>query len=77
MAELDSNWMGVAYVLIAFILVSLDNTYGITYNLFGNLLGSNSQVEYGMGNTFAHKGFILHIIVFAILIILPMVLIKK
>jgi len=63
--------LGVLYAVLAMVLVSLNNTYSITYNLFGKLLGSSSQDSYGKGNTFKNPGFLLHIVVFAILIAIP------
>ena len=63
--------LGILYAVLAMVLVSLTNTYNITYNLFGKLLGSGSQASYGTGNTFKNPGFLLHIVVFAILIAIP------
>ena len=59
------------------IIVSLSMTYGITYKLFGKLLGSTTQMSYGDGMNFTQPGFLLHIIVFALLIFVPMYFIKK
>jgi len=52
-------------------------TYGITYKIFGKLLGSTSQISYGDGMNFAQPGFLLHIIVFALLIFIPMYFYKQ
>ena len=68
--------LGIVYAVLAMVLVSLNNTYNITYNLFGKLVGATSQASYGTGNTFKQPGFLLHILVFAILVAVPMFLNK-
>ena len=60
------------YAVLAFILVSLDTTYSITNSIFGNLVGSTSSQPYGRGLSLNNRGFLLHIVVFALLIALPM-----
>jgi hypothetical protein len=52
------------------ILVSLDGTYTITGSIFG---GDSS---YGTGMSLKNKGFYIHIIVFALLMALPMLMCK-
>ena len=59
------------------VLVSLDGTYNLTYNLFGNLIGVNDQSSYGLGLNLKNKGFILHIVLFTILLVTPMLLCKS
>ena len=59
------------------IIVSLSMTYDVTYKLFGSILGSTNQTSYGHGMNFNQRGFLLHIIVFALLIFVPMYFIKK
>ena len=63
--------LGIVYAVLAMVLVSLANTYNITYNLFGKLVGSGSQASYGQGNTLKQPGFLIHILVFALLIAVP------
>ena len=65
------------YTVLVMVLVSLDGTYSITYNLFGKLVGSKDQTEYGTGMNIKNRGFLLHILVFAILIVIPMVACKS
>jgi len=64
--------MCILYTVLAMVIVSLDKTYSITYKLFGNLIGATSMSDYGMGMSFSNKGFLLHILVFAILMAIPM-----
>jgi len=59
------------------IIVSSSLTYKLTYKLFGSLLGASSQLSYGTGMNFSERGFLLHIIVFALLVGIPMYLYKK
>ena len=65
------------YVVIVMVIVSLSLTYKLTYKLFGGLLGETSQLSYGTGMDFNQSGFLLHIIVFALLVGIPMYLYKK
>jgi hypothetical protein len=62
----------LALIVLIFIIVSLDLTYGITYSIFGKLLGSSGKVDFGTGMTFMNRGFILHVVVFAALVALVM-----
>jgi hypothetical protein len=65
----------ILYTVLAFVFVSLDGTYQLTYKLFGKMTGK-SQADYGTGNKLPQPGFIIHILVFALLIALPMFLNK-
>ena len=56
---------------IAMILISMSTVYSNTYNLFGKMVGSNSQTEYGTGESLSNRGLIMHAIVFALLVFLP------
>ena len=60
------------YTVVVMIIVSLSITYDITYKLFGKLFGSMGQMSYGSGMKFNQPGFLLHIVVFALLIFAPM-----
>jgi hypothetical protein len=55
------------YTVLVMILVSLDGTYSITHSL----CSKTSQEKYGTGMTFKNKGFILHILIFTLLILTP------
>jgi hypothetical protein len=60
------------YAVVVMVIVSLSLTYNITYKLFGKMLGSMGQMSYGTGMSFNQPGFLLHIVVFALLIYVPM-----
>ena len=61
------------YTVLVMVLVSLDGTYNITHSLFGN----GNQNSYGMGMNLKNRGFYIHIFLFTILIITPMVMCKS
>jgi hypothetical protein len=75
--ETKSVVVVTVYLTLVMILVSLDSVYGITNNIFGKLIGAPDQVSYGIGMNFNQRGFILHIIVFALLVALPMIYMKQ
>ena len=68
--------MTTLYLTLVFILVSLDSVYNITHNIFGTMTSSD-QTSYGVGMNFNEPGFIIHIIVFALLVVLPMMFLKR
>ena len=61
----------ILYSVLALVFVSLNNTYQLTYKFFGKFLKVD-QATYGSGNTFKNPGFLIHIVVFALLIGVPM-----
>ena len=63
------------YTVLAMILVSLDGTYNITHAFFGNILNSE-QKDYGVGMSLNNTGFLIHIVLFGVLIALPMLMCK-
>ena len=63
----------IIYTVLLFVFVSLDGTYNITHALFGNLTGD----DYGNGVSLKSKGFYIHVVVFAVLIALPMLMCKS
>ena len=69
--------LSTLYTVLAMILVSLDGTYNITYNILNSLGLKVDQVEYGTGMKLNQKGFLLHVVVFAVLVAVPMVLCKS
>ena len=70
-----SNY-SIIYIILAFILVSLDGTYNITYRLL-KMLGLNvDQEKYGYGMSLSQSGFLLHIIVFGLLLCIPKMMCK-
>ena len=77
MADLKLIALSTLYVVLAMILVSLGATYQLTYKLFGGLTGSKTQSDYALGMKPTKPGFIIHVIVFALLVAVPMFLSKK
>ena len=73
----DKKIICLLYTVVVFIIVSLNNTYLITNKLFGNLVKQPNPNLYGVGQTFKNRGFLLHVIVFALLVGAPMFLSKK
>ena len=61
--------MCTLYATLAFILVSLAGTYKLTKGIFAD---KDKPDDYGVGQRFDQKGFLLHIVVFALLIFVPM-----
>jgi hypothetical protein len=57
----------ILYITLVMILVSLDGTYNITYTLFGH----GGQKKYGIGMKINNPGFIISIILFAVLVSVP------
>ena len=77
MADLKLIGLSTLYVVLAMVLVSLSGTYQLTYKLFGGLTGSKKHHDYGIGMKITQPGFIIHVIVFALLVAVPMFLSKK
>ena len=49
----------------------------VTYNVLKSLGLKMDQAEYGTGMKLSQKGFLLHIVVFAVLVAVPMMLCKS
>ena len=49
-----------------FIVISLGLTYSTTQKVFGSIVGQ-TDVKYGSGNGFSNRGFLLHAVVFGVL----------
>ena len=62
------------YTLFLMILLSLDGTYNLTHTILGRFVGSPSQETYGTGMKLSSPGFIIHLILFAILLVMPMLM---
>jgi hypothetical protein len=62
------------YVLILMVLLSLDGTYTLTHTILGRFIGSPSQEKYGTGMKLNSPGFIIHLILFAVFLIIPMMM---
>jgi hypothetical protein len=63
--------LSTLYTVLVMILVSLDGTYNVTHFILG---GGD---DYGVGMSLRSRGFYVHIILFAILIALPMLMCKS
>ena len=66
-----------AYVLILMVILSLDGTYTLTHTIFGGLVGAPSQEKYGTGMRLNSPGFIIHLILFAVFLIIPMMMYNR
>ena len=69
---MNSQIMCILYAVVVMVIVSLDSVYGLTYKLFGGLVGSGTQDDYATGMQLNEPGFIIHVIVFALLLSLPL-----
>ena len=69
--DLQHKLLIALYATLAMIVVSLSQTYSLTGEYLGGLVGGD-PTTYGSGNTFSNQGFVLHIVVFFLLILLPM-----
>ena len=54
---------------VIFIVVGFAPTYDATRGIFGGIV-KQSDNTYGMGNTFNNRGFIVHALVFAVIMYL-------
>ena len=70
--KLNNKLIITLYLTVLFILVSLKGVYELTYKWFGKMAGSNNQIEYGSGMMLSNRGLIIHAVVFALLVFLPM-----
>jgi phosphate starvation-inducible membrane PsiE len=58
----------IIYLVLAMVLVSLKPTYSLTKKVFGT---KSDEQEYGVGEKFTRMGFLVHIVVFALLASIP------
>jgi len=77
MIERKMIMLSTLYIVLAMVLVSLDGTYNITYKILKMFGIKINQDDYGTGMRLNQKGFLLHIVVFAALVALPMVMCKN
>jgi len=69
--------MCILYAVVVMVIVSLDSVYGLTYQLFGKLVGASSQDDYATGMQISEPGFIIHVIVFALILSIPLFMKKS
>jgi hypothetical protein len=62
----------IIYAILAFVFVSLQNTYQMTSNIF-----NNGNVDNKWGSSSLNMGVVVHGVVFLLLLWLPMLLSKK
>jgi hypothetical protein len=74
MAKLQPKLLLILYLVLAMVIVSLKPTFNLTKKVFGS---GKSEDEYGAGEDFGQMGFILHILVFALLAAVPFFFIKE
>lgn len=72
-AHLKLSMLSTLYVVLAFVLVSLAATYGLTQKIFGGLFKGKA---WGPGVQLNNAGFWVHAVVFALLVFVPMVMSK-
>jgi hypothetical protein len=60
----------IVYIVLVMVVFSLNETYSVTHKIFGKHL---TQEEYSTGLRINSLGFIIHLVFFTILIILPVV----
>ena len=63
---MDPKSKALLFSTLLFVLVGYSVTYNTTEGIFGGIVGQ-SGAAYGVGNTFSNYGFILHAIVFYVL----------
>jgi len=73
MPDLKLIFLSTLYVVLAFVLVSLAGTYNLTKKLFPKSMTD----KWGPGFDFSNKGFIVHTVVFSLLVALPMFFCKN
>ena len=74
MPDLKLIFLSTLYVVLAFVLVSLKGTYSLTKKIFASKSATDS---WGPGFDPSNKGFIVHAVVFALLVALPMFFCKS
>ena len=61
--------LALASVLV-FIVIGYGATYDATRGVFGKLVSQTDAGSYGQGNTFKQRGFIIHALVFGVIMYL-------
>ena len=62
------------YILLCFVLVSLKQTYTFTKGIFSP---KKSHTKYGTGMELSQNGFLLHAVVFTVLVAVPFYFVKE
>ena len=74
MNKQNAKLLLILYLVLSMVIVSLTPTYDLTKKIFGP---KASDADYGVGNNIDKYGFIIHIIVFALLAAVPFFFIKE
>ena len=56
--------------VVVFIVIGYGATYNATRGVFGKILKQEDAGSYGQGNTFKQRGFIVHALVFGVIMYL-------
>ena len=72
--KLQAKLLLVVYLVLSMVIVNLKPTYKLTKKVFGS---NSTEDDYGVGQEFSQMGFILHIVVFALLAAIPFFFIKE
>ena len=67
MVKLGKAGMITLIAVVLFIVVGLSTTYGMTDKVFGGVVGQQGSV-YAVGNTFHNRGFLIHAVVFGLVL---------
>jgi hypothetical protein len=65
MPKFDTSVKLALITAILFVVVGYANTYSITQGVFGSVVGGGN---YANGNTIENRGFLLHAVVFGLLV---------
>jgi hypothetical protein len=72
--KMQAKLLLVLYLVLSMVIVNLKPTYALTKKVFGS---NSTEEEYGLGQEFSQMGFLLHIVVFALLAAVPFFFIKE
>ena len=67
---MNRKFLTIVYIILVMVIFSLNETYSVTHKIFGKKL---TQEEYSTGLKITSLGFLIHLVFFTILIILPVV----
>ena len=67
MPKLDTSAKLALVSAAVFIVISYSATYDATRGVLGSTLNQPDAGSYGLGNTYRQRGFLVHAVVFAVL----------